>query len=54
MAPMFDKTSFNDANIDMSFKASTQQNSPRATTVNSSQVIFEETMKDEVLTQLRH
>ena len=42
----------NDTNIDMSFKASTQQNSPRGTnTVNSSQVIFEEMMmRDEVLT----
>ena len=45
---------FNDTNIDMSFKASTQQNSPRGTgTVNSSQIIFEETIRDEVLTQLR-
>ena len=42
---------FNDTNIDMSFKVSTQQNSPRGTgTVNSSQMIFEETIRDEVLT----
>ena len=45
---------FNDSNIDMSFKASTQQNSPRGTgTINSSQMIFEETIRDEVMTQLR-
>ena len=45
---------FNDSAIDMSFKASTQQNSPRGTgTINSSQMIFEETIRDEVLTQLR-
>ena len=45
---------YNDTNIDMSFKASTQQNSPRGTgTVNSSQMIFEETIRDEVMTQLR-